>query len=424
MSDKAMHGSGAIIISIITLAVAWLLDFYIFQSVKNIVVDWDRAWAKSLVHWGFWIIGIGLPLSVIIGFMIMQSPPKSGTTAGMIMNLFITVFVTKLVFLLVVLGEDIYRLGAYLVSKISSMVNEGVEAQMPSRRKFIGQVGLIAAAVPFTSFLYGITKGKYRYTVHKKTLFFKDLPKAFDGFTITQISDIHSGSFDDKRAVQKGIDMINEQGSDLFVFTGDLVNQDASEFEPYKEMFSQIKAPYGQYSTLGNHDYGEYGSWPSQQHHIDNNAKVRQHHADIGFKLMQNEAVELEKNGEKISLVGIENWGEGFSKYGDLDKALQKAPKDAFKVLLSHDPTHFDSQVKNHETPIHLTLSGHTHGMQMGVDLSWLRWSPSQFRYRRWADLYQENERYLYVNRGFGFIGFSGRVGIWPEITVLELRTA
>lgn len=419
-----MQGSGAIIISIITLAVAWLLDIYIFQSIKNVVVDWDRTWAKTLVQWGFWIIGIGLPLSVIVGFMILQSPPKSGTTAGMIMNLFITVFVTKLVFLLFVLGEDIYRLGSYLVTKIISLSNDSVEAQMPSRRKFIGQVGLIAAAVPFTSFLYGITKGKYRYTVHKKTLFFKDLPKAFDGFTITQISDVHSGSFDDKRAVQKGVDMINEQGSDLFVFTGDLVNQDANEFEPYKEMFSQIKAPYGQYSILGNHDYGEYGSWPSKQHHMDNNAKVRQHHADIGFKLMQNDGVELEKGGEKIALVGIENWGEGFSKYGDLDKALQKVPKDAFKVLLSHDPTHFDAQVKNHETPIHLTLSGHTHGMQMGVDLSWLRWSPSQFRYKRWADVYQENERYLYVNRGFGFIGFSGRVGIWPEITVLELKCA
>ena len=273
--------------------------------------------------------------------MIMQSPPKSGSIAGMIMNLLITVFVTKLVFLLFILGEDLYRLGTLAVSKIQSLSNDSADVHMPSRRKFISQAGLLVAAVPFASFLYGITRGKYRYTVHRKTLYFKDLPEAFDGFTITQISDVHSGSFDDKQAVARGIEMINRQGSDLFVFTGDLVNNRSEEFDDYKEMFSQIKAPYGQYSILGNHDYGDYGGFSSPEERLASNARVRQHHSDIGFNLLLNDSTTIEKDGERISLLGMENWGVGFSKYGDLQKTLHGVPKDDFKVLLSHDPYPF-----------------------------------------------------------------------------------
>ena len=417
-----MHGSNGVLVAIIVFSILWLIDFYVFQAVKTAISGWDKIWAKNLITYGYWVLSIGLPATVIIGFLTMSGPPKGNSMAGMISNLLITFFATKATILLFVLGEDIFRIGQVTFQWIQSKVGDNNSlVEMPSRRKFISQAAILTAAIPFASFLYGVTKGKYRYTVHRKTLYFDDLPDAFDGFTITQISDVHAGSFDDKEAVKHGIDVINQQKSDLFVFTGDLVNDNADEFDDYKDIFSQIKAPYGQYSILGNHDYSEYGNW-SESGALENRAKIRQHHADVGFNLLLNDSTYIEKDGQKLALLGMENWGVGFSKYGDLEQTLGKVDKKDFKVLLSHDPTHFDEQVKTHENPIHLTLSGHTHGMQVGVEIPGLRWSPSKLRYKRWADLFQENGRYLYVNRGFGFIGFSGRVGIWPEITVLELK--
>ena len=283
-------------------------------------------------------------------------------------------------------------------------------------------MAVLVAAVPFTGFLYAMLKGKYDFRVHRETLYFDDLPEAFDGFTITQLSDIHSGSFDDTAAVQRGIDLAKEQNSDLFVFTGDLVNNAAWEIEPYISRFAALKAPYGQFSILGNHDYGDYIEWKSRQEKADNLERLKAHHGTMGYRLLLDEHVTIEKDGRKIALIGVQNWGKGFIQIGDLDKALQGVDKETFKICLSHDPTHWEEKIRWHPANVHLTLSGHTHGAQFGVETDKFRWSPVEYRYLDWAGLANEKDRFLYVNRGFGFLAFSGRLGIWPEITVITLK--
>lgn len=267
-------------------------------------------------------------------------------------------------------------------------------------------------------FLYGMIFGKYNYKVINHVLHFDDLPQAFDGFKMVQISDIHSGSFKNPAAVRRGIDLVNAQKADLFVFTGDLVNFRAEEIKPWISDFSTIKAPYGQFSVLGNHDYG--GTTVADK--AENLIQIKRYHQELGFNLLLDRHVEINKDGSSINLVGVENWGIGFGERGDLKKAMSGTKENDFNVLLSHDPTHWESQVKMFTPKIHLTLSGHTHGMQFGIEAFGIKWSPVKYRYAHWAGLKEENGRILNVNRGFGFIGFSGRVGIWPEITVIELR--
>lgn len=268
----------------------------------------------------------------------------------------------------------------------------------------------------------GIIFGKYRHTVRKVKLRFKNLPESFKGYKIVQISDVHSGSFFNPLKLQKAIDLINEQDADVVLFTGDMVNNYADEFKPFIPLFKSIKAKDGKFSILGNHDYGDYGAWNSREEKAQNIPTLKNYQAEAGFKMLRNENIALEKNGEKIYLLGVENWGiKPFPQYGDLDKALKGVPEDAIKVLMSHDPTHFDEVVKKHKTNVHLTLSGHTHGMQFGLDLKNIKWSPVKFKYKKWADLYESEGKYLYVNRGFGVIAYPGRVGINPEITVIEL---
>jgi predicted MPP superfamily phosphohydrolase len=400
-----------------------LLDWYAYQGIKTISEGWQSTpWIYHGMRWGYWAVCLALPAVIIYLLFQLSSRPDLRPLLMTVSSMYMTLLITKVVFIVPLLGEDIARLGHGILSHFSS--NGSDTPFVPERRKFISQMAIGVAAIPFTSFLYGILKGKYDYRVHRHTVYFPDLPEAFDGLTITQISDVHAGSFDNPEAVRRGIELINRQHSDVVVFTGDLVNSTSREFEPWKEMFGTIRAKTGKFSILGNHDYGDYASWPSQEAKQENLRELFQHHQHIGFRLLRNEAVMLEKDGQSIALLGVENWGKGFHQYGDLEAALRGVPQDAFKVLLSHDPTHWENQVKEHATPIHLTLSGHTHGMQMGVEIPGFRWSPIKYRYPRWAGLYSENERYLYINRGFGFLGFSGRVGILPEITVLELKRA
>jgi predicted MPP superfamily phosphohydrolase len=344
-------------------------------------------------------------------------------------SLFLMFLVTKLIFVLVLFLGDIGRFFYGIVrgmarsgGKAGGGLNKAGGAFFPSRRKFISEAAILIAAVPFTGFLYAMFKGKYDYKVHKQTLYFDDLPDAFDGFTITQLSDIHSGSFDNSEAVQRGIELAKAQKSDLFVFTGDLVNNAAWEIEPYIPHFSQLRAPFGQFSILGNHDYGDYIKWDSETEKAANLERLKEHHKTLGYRLLLDENVTLEKDGQKISLIGVQNWGKGFIQIGDLGKAMEGVDTSAFKILLSHDPTHWEEKIRFHPTTIHLTLSGHTHGAQFGVETDKLRWSPVQYRYLDWAGLANEKDRYLYVNRGFGFLAFSGRLGIWPEITVITLK--
>ena len=270
--------------------------------------------------------------------------------------------------------------------------------------------------------LYGITKGKYDFRVNKVKLAFDHLPNAFEGFKIVQISDIHSGSFDSKEAIVEGIKIVNQQGADLVLFTGDLVNNDSREILPFITDFNALKAPYGVYSVLGNHDYGDYKKWNSVQDKQENMELLFQYQKEMGFQLLNNENAMITKGDDVIGIYGVENWGNPpFPQNGDLDKALSGGEDVGFKILLSHDPTHWDKKVTTHPVHIDLTLSGHTHGMQFGVESPGFKWSPIKYIYPQWAGLYAKDNQHLYVNRGFGFLGFPGRVGIWPEITLIEL---
>ncbi|SDJ70744.1 hypothetical protein SAMN04487898_10451 [Pedobacter sp. ok626] len=318
---------------------------------------------------------------------------------------FLVLFVAEFVFILMLLPADVYRLFAG-----------------KPRNGYWVEFAAFLFLLTILIFIYGIIKGKYAYRVIKHTLFFDDLPQNFDGFTITQISDVHAGSFQNPKAVQRGIDLIKAQQSDLFVFTGDLVNNKAEEIKPWISYFSQIKAPFGQFSILGNHDYGDYIKWESETEKSTNLQLLKKYHQELGFRLLLDEHVTLHKDTEQIILAGVENWGIGFGERGDLNKAMIDVRPNDFKILLSHDPTHWDEEVKKLPSKIHLTLSGHTHGMQFGIEAFGIKWSPVKYRYSHWAGIASENGRYLNINRGFGFLGFSGRIGIWPEITVIELK--
>lgn len=337
------------------------------------------------------------------------------------MGFFMTFIVFKLVFLILFFGETIVRFIAGLFTRVSGNSETLV---IPERRKFVGTLLLGLAAIPFASMLYGMYKGKYNYKVLKYVMEFEDLPEAFNGYTITQISDIHCGSFDNKEKIAYGIDLINQQKSDVILFTGDMVNNRAVELDEWMGLFGRLKAKDGKYSILGNHDYGDYFEWDSDADKKANLEDLKERQRSMGFDLLLNESRYLEKDGQRIALIGVENWGSGhFKKAGDLQLAKENIQSDDFKILMSHDPTHWDEKVIDDDYHFHLTLSGHTHGMQFGIEIpGWVKWSPSQWRYKHWAGIYEAKGQYINVNRGFGYLGFPGRVGIWPEITVIELK--
>jgi uncharacterized protein len=405
-----MHHRGYILFSVFIAVFLFSVDWYVSQGVKTLAIGLG-SWGPSLIN-GYWIFFASLAIGLMGGLIFGRAAGKPSPFARLVFHTFIIFFVAQLVFLAVLFAEDIYRVGMALMNDL----------EMPGRTQVVSQLGVLLSAIPFVALIYGVAKGKHDYKVHRHTLYFEDLPDAFDGFTITQISDIHAGSFRNVKAVTRGIDIIIAQHSDLFVFTGDLVNNKATEIEPWLSHFQRITAPYGKYAILGNHDYGDYVTWNDWKEKEENLAQLAMHHKTLGHKLLMNEHIVIRKDGEQIVLIGTENWGNGFSKKGDLQKALAGVPDKVFKVLLSHDPTHWDAQVKDHPVPIHLTLSGHTHGMQFGIEIPGLKWSPVKYRYPNWAGVTGFNNRFLNVNRGFGFLGFEGRVGIWPEITVIELR--
>ncbi|HTD99163.1 MAG TPA: metallophosphoesterase [Mucilaginibacter sp.] len=417
-----MHRGGFLKIFLIIAAITLLMDWYVFNGLKTFTGDWKSQRWRQAVTWGYLVISVGVTAVFLLGFGSFSTAKGMTPFHEWILSLFLTFFFTKLFFVIILFLGDAGRFLYGIGNRVVNGEGKAGAPFFPARRKFISEAAILVAAVPFTSFFYAMIKGKYDYKLHKQTLYFDDLPDAFDGFTITQLSDIHSGSFDNTAAVQRGIDLAKAQKSDLFVFTGDLVNNAAWEIEPYIERFGQLKAPFGQFSILGNHDYGDYIQWDSEAEKVANLKKLKDQHKKLGYRLLLNENLELEKNGQKISLIGVENWGRGFIQMGDLDKALQGVDKDAFKILLSHDPTHWEEKVRHNPTKIHLTLAGHTHGAQFGVEAAGFRWSPVQYRYLDWAGLATENGRNLYVNRGFGFLAFSGRLGIWPEVTVITLK--
>ncbi len=407
----------------VIVTLIWIIvDFYCFQAVKTVSLNFNPGTA-SIIKWIYWIFDI-LLISIILALAasgkFTHGPNKS---MSLLFGLMILSLAPKVIVLPFLLVEDIVRIiqGTYTWASSLASGNKSVSF-FTDRRKFVSQIGLGLASIPFFGIIYGMIKGKYEYRVHKVKLTFKDLPEAFHGFTITQLSDIHSGSFDDKEAVEKGINLANAQKSDLIVFTGDLVNNSADEMDQWIESFSMLEAPMGKFSILGNHDYGDYIKWESEEAKAKNLERLKEVHSEIGFRLLLNENSKLEKDGQSISLLGVENWGlRGFHQYGDLDKALDDVHHNDFKLLLSHDPSHWEAQTLHHEKHIHLTLSGHTHGMQFGIEIPGFKWSPIKYIYPQWAGAYEKKDKYIYVNRGFGFLGFPGRVGILPEITVIEL---
>lgn len=408
--------------------VLFLIDLYVFRGVKTIFSTSSFP-VKRSATWVYWSVNIAFILCALYSLTSLSKLEKhTPFIFQFVLAAFVLLYVPKLIFGIFLLAEDVYRVlraagvGVYhLTASSASPVEFFV-----SRRKFVSQFATIVAGIPFVSIIYGVAKGKYNYKIHKVEVAFKNLPKEFDGFTITQISDIHSGSFDNPEPVKHAVDLINKQGSDVMFFTGDLVNSVSDEMDPWIDVFKELKAPMGVYSIFGNHDYGDYARWYNADQKKANLEKLVSIHKQLGFRLMRNENLKLEKNGATIDLIGVENWGKGgFSKYGDLDKAMIGTTSDSFKILLSHDPSHWEEKVMNNtDEHINLTFSGHTHGMQFGIEIPGIKFSPVQFRYKRWGGLYEENGKYLYVNRGLGFIGFPGRVGIWPEITVFTLKCA
>uniref|UniRef100_UPI004048DF4C metallophosphoesterase n=1 Tax=Polaribacter sp. TaxID=1920175 RepID=UPI004048DF4C len=393
----------------------FFLEFYAFQAIKTIT--------KNKIIRFLWIF-MGLAVYVNFFYVLLTYSRVDGQTKQFqwAVGLLITVLLPKLLILFVLFGEDIVR----GVQKLISVVFDGQTKPLVGRRKFVSQLAFGLASIPFASFIYGIIQGKYNYKVLKYQLTFKDLPEAFNGYTITQISDIHSGSFTNKEKIEYAVDLINQQESDLMLFTGDIVNNKADEMDNWIEVFHKLEAKEGKFSILGNHDYGDYNDWESAIEMERNFQKVKEVHQKIGFDLLCNEHRHLERNGQKIALIGVENWGKGgFQKKGDLNIASAQIHKDEFKILMSHDPSHWDAQVKQNDFNYHLTLSGHTHGLQMGIEIpGWIKWSPSKYVYKQWAGLYEESGRFINVNRGFGYHAFPGRLGIWPEITVITLKKA
>ena len=399
---------------IILFAIIILLEVYAFQALKTVTKN-------KFIRYS-WLIASLLVYGNFI-YVTLTYDRTQGQTPyfQLAMGLMLTVLIPKLIILIVMFGEDIYRWILKLISAISSEETK----PLAGRRKFLSQLALGLAALPFASFIYGIIQGKYNYKVLKYQLSFKDLPDAFDGYTITQISDIHSGSFTNKEKIQYGVDLINEQKSDLMLFTGDIVNNKADEMDDWIDVFSQLEAKEGKYAILGNHDYGDYMKWEKPEDKVNNFEAVKDIHKKIGFDLLLDEHRYLEKDGQKIALLGVENWGKGFNQKGDLEKASKGVEKNDFKILMTHDPSHWEYQVKENDFNYQLTLSGHTHGLQMGIEIpGWFKWSPSKYVYKQWAGLYEEFGRYINVNRGFGYHAFPGRVGIWPEVTVIELKKA
>lgn len=395
-----------------------LLDFYIFQGVKSAIQSLSVI-TQTGVIFSYWSISIaGLLLFVALMQANMFRTAKPGSFALHVFAVVVGLYIAKVIAGTFLLTDDIRRVVQWAFESVVSPATEGVHI---SRSSFMSLAGLFSGSLLYVLMLSGFGN-KYRYKLHRHTLHFSNLPEAFRGLKIIQLSDIHSGSLANRKAVQEGINRVMEEQPDLILFTGDLVNDRAQEMHDYVDVFAQLKASLGVYSILGNHDYGDYVSWESAQHKHHNLEHLKQIHTDMGWQLLLNEYRVIERNGAQLALLGVENWGaKGFAQYGDLKKAYEGSEKYPFKILLSHDPSHWEAQVVPHYPDIDLTLSGHTHGMQFGFENSFFRFSPVQWVYKQWAGLYEKGMQKLYVNRGFGFIGYQGRVGILPEITVLTL---
>lgn len=401
-----------------------LLDIYVYQAVR-FVAQGASPKVRFAVTIIYWTISV-LALLTYVFLPYLNLERFHGQVRSVLFAVLIGLFFAKLITALFLLIDDIRRLFQWASGKLFFPNTEGEDIESGehiSRSVFLNWLGIAAGGGLFSSLIYGFSN-KYNYRIKRIPISFKNLPASFKGMRVVQISDIHSGSFTNKEAVHHGIRMIQKLNPDLILFTGDLVNNRAEEMNDYKDIFSQLKAPMGVFSILGNHDYGDYVQWESRKQKEQNLERLKSTHSEMGWRLLMNEHVILEREGQKIALLGIENWSAKarFPKYGKMNLAHAGTDGIPFKVLMSHDPSHWEAEVLEKYKDIDLMLSGHTHGMQFGVEIPWLKWSPVQYVYKQWAGLYKNHQQHLYVNRGFGFLGYPGRVGILPEITLFELN--
>lgn len=399
-----------------------LIEIYFLQAVKTFVQDFSQTSKSIILYTAYTFMG----LSIAVGIISLFYPPTEWNAFfRLVAGGMVVLVLCKLIGSSFLLIDDVIRLFRWIISLFTSNKAEVQEGTAGiSRLKFLSQVAITFTVIPAIGLIYGIVKGAYNYKVHRVKVPSSKIPAAFDGFKIVQLSDIHVGSFADTKAINRAFDIVMDQKPDLILFTGDLVNNHSDETTGFTEVFSRLQAPHGVYSVLGNHDYGDYIQWDNAEDKKANLDRLKSIQANVGWKLLMNEHVALEKNGEKIALLGIENWGGNmrFPKYGKMTEAHKGTEDFPFKILMSHDPSHWDQEVQPKYSDVDLTLSGHTHGMQMGIEIPGFKWSPSQWVYKQWAGLYKSGEQFLYVNRGLGFLGYPGRLGIWPEITVLELQ--
>ncbi|KHJ38623.1 putative metallophosphoesterase [Pedobacter glucosidilyticus] len=408
-----------IIISILLV----VFDVYIYNAISSIFPNWSTQKKKRFrnIWWGYTIVLlIGVLISIFFNI-------KLGIRSVTLVAFFLT-FVSKFFFIPILLIDDFRRLIIWFKRKSNkkevAVENTQSESNI-SRSEFLVKTGMAVAAIPFGTLSWGIVSGAHDYRIKRQTLILPNLPKAFDGIKIAQLSDIHSGSFYNKKAVLGGVEMLLNEKPDIAFFTGDLVNGKASELRDYQDIFSKVKAPLGVFSCLGNHDYGMYEKWPSQAAQDKNHQDIIKTHKNMGWDLLINEHRSIKVDNEEIGILGIENWGAGrFPKFGKMEEAVKNTDDLAVKLLLSHDPSHWKAQVLKDYPQIDVMFSGHTHGSQFGIDTGDFQWSPVQYIYEQWKGLYQENNQQLYVNVGFGFIGYPGRVGMLPEITIFELKSA
>jgi len=400
------------------------IDLYYYRALKSFVKNYKPILKNALKisYWIFTLSTIAFMFFAASYFLEQTPPPKFARTY--VMGTIMIIGVSKLIGTFFILIYDLIKFIIWIINKTPSKNNNSENKISISRIDFIKKTALIASIIPFSTLMFGVLKSAFDYTIHNQKLKIPNLPNAFKGLKVVQVSDIHSGSFISTEPLEKAIKMIIDEKPDIVFFTGDLVNEITEEVLPFMDTLSKITAPMGVYSILGNHDYGDYfypkEDLESKKHNYDLMKAV---HKKLGWKLLLNENHIIEKDNERLAILGVENWGSElrFPKLGDIDKAKKGCLDEDVKLLLSHDPTHWDAHVLPNHPDIVATFSGHTHGMQFGVEIPGFKWSPSQYIYKNWAGLYSEKQQKLYVNRGLGFLGYPGRVGILPEITVFEL---
>ncbi|KAA9340893.1 metallophosphoesterase [Adhaeribacter soli] len=408
---------------LVVSALLFLIDFYVFQAVRLACQNFSAGVQRGIFSF-YWLLYVVTAITFILASLTRGTPPTPFKTY--LASCLLIFFSFKLVVVVFLLLDDVSRLVRFIAAKITAEPAADSEGIKIPRSEFLSKLGLLAGAIPFTALIYGMVKGAFQYQVKKVVIKAPNLPAGFHGFKMVQISDLHTGSFRNDGPLRRAVSIINNLEADIVCFTGDLVNNVADEVQPYIPVLGQIRGKMGIFSVLGNHDYGDYVSWDTRTAKLENLERLKNSYARMGWRLLMNEHIPLERNGDQIALLGIENWGmrAGFPKYGKMYKAYPGSEKYPFKVLLSHDPSHWDGEVNLKYPDIDLMISGHTHGMQFGVNLPGFKWSPVQYVYKQWSGLYKKGSQHLYVNVGLGFLGYPGRVGFLPEITLFEFQRA